>query len=306
MYVPPSHKPVQSYLEGLSGVIKFEEPMSQHTSWRVGGPAEVFYVPEDKVALVQMMCQVPGNIDVHWIGLGSNLLVRDKGVRGVVVCASRGLGLIEAVDEHTIYAQAGTPSAKVARMASRMNLTGAEFLAGIPGTFGGALAMNAGAFGGETWNIVSRVELISRDGDVRWIDADEVETGYRQVGLPERYWFLGGEIKLKPAPKKDGFTRIKELLSMRGNSQPIQTANAGSVFKNPEGEHAAKLLDAAGMKGERIGDAEVSTKHANFIINHGQAMSRDIEALIDLGQRRVWDQFGVRLEPEVRILGDSE
>lgn len=297
---------LQSHLEGIEGLLLRDEPMHKHTSWRVGGNAELFYVPTDKASLVQLMCQLPGNVPVFWFGLGSNLLVRDAGIPGVVVCTFKGMNEIERVDAESIYAQAGVTSSKLAKYCARHGLEGAEFLAGIPGSFGGAVAMNAGAYGGDTWSMIERIECLDRDGNISWFDKSEISYQYRHVDLPENNWIVGAQIKLKAIKGLDLVRRIRELLKTRGNAQPVQSANAGSVFKNPENDFAARLLEEAGMKGVAIGGAEYSQKHANFIINTGTATASDIESLIKLGQKAVKQRFGTSLEPEVRIVGRSE
>ncbi len=297
-------RPMDSHLEGLEGVLLHDEPMSKHTTWRVGGKAEMYFVPKDKAALVQLMCQLPSNIPVFWFGLGSNLLVRDGGIPGMVICTLKSLGLIERVSEDTVYAQAGVTSAKLAKYCARHGLEGAEFLAGIPGSFGGAVAMNAGAFGGDTWTMIKRIECLDRDGNIRWYNKDEIDHAYRHVALPNESWIVGAEIKLTPIKGLDLARRIRELLKTRGVSQPVQTANAGSVFKNPENDHAARLLEQAELKGTRIGGAHFSEKHANFIVNDGTASAIEIESLIEVGQKTVQARFGVLLSPEVRIVGE--
>ncbi|MEE9446870.1 MAG: UDP-N-acetylmuramate dehydrogenase [Arenicellales bacterium] len=300
------HRSLESHLDGIEGHILRDEPMDKHTSWRVGGAADLFFIPQDKVSLVQLMCQLPGNVPVYWIGLGSNLLVRDAGVEGMVICTLKGLGVLEQVKADTVYAQAGVTSAKVAKFCARHGLEGAEFLAGIPGSFGGAVAMNAGAYDGDTWSLITRIECLDRDGNLSWFNKSEIEYQYRHVNLPKQNWIVGAEIKLKPIKGLDLLRRIRELLKTRAASQPVQSANAGSVFKNPKNEYAAKLLDEAGMKGQSVGGAEFSEKHANFIINKGEASAADIEYLMQLGQAEVFKQSGIQLEPEVRIIGRSE
>ena len=294
----------EAFLDGLRGELRRQEPMGRHTSWRVGGPAEWFYTPADKDDLVRLLRQLPRSMPLYWVGLGSNLLVRDGGLRGMVVCSHKGLTRIERSGGCALYAEAGAPSARVARVAARAGLGGAEFLAGIPGTFGGALAMNAGAFGGETWQRVRWAECVNRAGELIRYRAGELETGYRSVGLPPEHWFTAAELELLPAEEGEGKARIRSLLERRGESQPVQSASAGSVFRNPPGDHAARLLEAAGLKGRVIGDAQISTRHANFIINRGAATAADIEALIEVAWEAVAARFGVTLEPEVRIVGE--
>lgn len=299
-------RPVTSHLEGLESHLRHDEPMSKHTSWRVGGNADMYFTPNGKSSLVQLMCQLPGNVPVFWFGLGSNLLVRDAGIRGMVVCTLKGLGGITRKTTNCVYVQAGVTSAKVARYCARHGLEGAEFLGGVPGSFGGAVAMNAGAYGNDTWSLVSKVECLDRDGNLKWFDKSEIEHGYRHVSLEKGHWIIGAEIILKPIKGIDLVRRIRELLKTRAASQPIQSANAGSVFTNPPNDFAARLLEEAGLKGYCIGGAQYSTKHANFIINQGQASAADIEDLIELGKTTVKAKFGVQLTPEVRVVGRQD
>lgn len=288
------------------GELRYREPMSRHTSWRVGGPADVYFVPADKDDLVAFTRSLAPSTPLTWIGLGSNLLVRDAGIRGVVVATHKCLKQIEMVGDNRIYIESGVPGAKIARYSTMRNLTGAEFFAGIPGTFGGALAMNAGAFGGETWDVVCRVETLDRKGVLRDRSPMEFQVGYRSVLLSPGEWFLSGEILLRTGDGAQGREKIRTLLARRASSQPIKIPNAGSVFRNPCGDHAARLIESAGLKGARWGAAEVSVRHANFIVNRGGATAMDIEALIDQVQQTVLQLHGVKLEREVRIIGEVQ
>jgi UDP-N-acetylmuramate dehydrogenase len=238
--------------------------------------------------------------------LGSNLLVRDGGVRGTVVMTSGALNQLTLIGPGRIRAEAGVASAKVARFSVEQGLTHAEFLAGIPGTVGGALAMNAGAFGGETWNIVEAVETIDHHGQRRTRTPADYRIGYREVAGPAGEWFVAGHFRLTAGNAANGKTLIKSLLARRGASQPTQLPNAGSVFKNPPNDHAAHLIEASGLKGTCQGRACVSDLHANFIVNQGGASAADIEQLIARIQAEVEKQQGVRLETEVRIVGEVE
>jgi len=291
------------FMHGLRGRLLVDEPMSRHTSWRVGGAADYFYTPADKADLLQLLARLPANLPLCWVGLGSNLLVRDGGVAGMVVRTSQGLRALRFSSAGRGYVEAGVSCAKVARAAAAAGLTGVEFLAGVPGSFGGALAMNAGAFGGQTWDWVETVECVDRTGQCRMMRAAEIPVGYRQVGLPEDGWLLSAQIVLQPGGPGGGRQRIRSLLEKRNATQPVQSANAGSVFRNPPGGHAAKLIEQCGLKGARIGDAVISETHANFIINRGSATAADIERLIHLAKRRVKARTGVQLIPEVRIIG---
>jgi UDP-N-acetylmuramate dehydrogenase len=291
---------------GLRGALLIDEPMSRHTSWRTGGIADFLYTPADKQDLVQFIHQLPSDLELHWVGLGSNLLVRDGGIRGVVLKTSKGLNEIKILSANMLYAESGVSCAKVARISAMNGLTGAEFLAGVPGSFGGALAMNAGAFGGETWDLVESIECINRMGSCRQLSYQEINFSYRSVDLPVNSWVVSGLLKLEASSEGyRGRDRIKSLLEKRSSSQPIQSANAGSVFRNPEGDFAARLIEDSGLKGFVCGGAEVSEKHANFIINNGQSTSADIEALIRHIILTVERSSTVKLETEVHIIGEE-
>lgn len=289
----------------LRGNLLENEPMSRHTTWRVGGPAERFYKPADLQDLQVFMQGLSGNEPIYWIGLGSNLLVRDGGIRGTVIYTTNLLAEIALQGEQRVRVEAGVPCAKVARFCARNGLVGAEFLAGIPGTMGGALAMNAGAFGGETWERVVAVETIDHQGQLHRRSPDEYEIGYRHVAGPKGEWFVAALLQLQAGETETGQQNIRQLLDKRGASQPTREANAGSVFRNPEGDYSARLIESCGLKGKRIGAACVSEKHANFIINTGGASAADIEALIEEVASIVKRECGVQLETEVRIIGEK-
>jgi len=294
---------IPEFLRGLRGQLRLDEPMSRHTSWRVGGAAEFFYAPADRADLAQLLRQLPPGIPLHWVGLGSNLLVRDGGVSGMVLKASKGLAEMRFPAAGKIHAEAGVTCAKVARASVERGLAGAEFLAGVPGTLGGALAMNAGAFGGETWDLVEQIECIGRDGECSVHRAAEIKSGYRHVELPARRWIIAALLALRRDGGRDGKRRIQRMLKKRNASQPLQSANAGSVFRNPRGGYAARLIEQAGLKGAQAGGAVISETHANFIINRGNAAAADIETLIDTARREVMRCSGVELAAEVRIIG---
>ncbi|MEJ2760276.1 MAG: UDP-N-acetylmuramate dehydrogenase [Gammaproteobacteria bacterium] len=287
----------------LRGELRRDEPLAGYTSWHAGGNADRFYIPADADDLAEFVAQLPEEEEVTWLGLGSNLLVRDGGVRGTVICVKNVLGDLEEEAGGVIRAGAGVPCAKVARFSVRAGLTGAEFLAGIPGTLGGALAMNAGAFGGETWDIVTEAETMNRRGEHRLHTRADLEVGYRTVNLPSGEWFISARLQLARASDDQGRERIRELLARRSATQPMGEYSCGSVFRNPAGDHAARLIEACGLKGRRLGGARVSEKHANFIINDGTASAADIEALIDLIAATVEREHGIRLQREVRIIG---
>ena len=283
--------------------VTFDAPMSKYTSWHAGGPADLFFTPRDVTDLSAFLRQLPPTMPLLWIGLGSNLLVRDGGVRGAVVSMNGTLGSLERSSATRIHAQAGVPCARLARQCVKWGLGPAEFFAGIPGTLGGALAMNAGAWDGETWRHVIDVDVIDRRGTRKTRARADYEIGYRQVHGPADEWFIAARMEFERRPGVNG-TAIRELLEKRKQTQPIGEWSCGSVFINPPGEHAGRLIEKSGLKGFRIGDASVSEKHANFIINHGAARAADIEALIVHVQRTVADLHHIELKTEVRIVGD--
>ncbi len=285
------------------GELRTSEPMSRHTSWRVGGEAKHFFKPESIEELAIFLAQTDADEEIIWVGLGSNLLVRDGGINGAVICTSGVLGKLALLESDLIRAEVGVPCAKLARFSVRFGLAGAEFLIGIPGTVGGALAMNAGAFGGETWPVVEAVETMDRYGQRYLRTPEEYKIAYRSVEGPMNEWFVAGHFRLKIA-REDGLTRTRALLEKRNETQPVGQASCGSVFRNPEGDYAGRLIEACGLKGYGIGGAVVSEKHANFIINSGDASAADIESLIQYVMVRVEAEHGVRLVPEVHIVGD--
>jgi UDP-N-acetylmuramate dehydrogenase len=283
--------------------VRRAEPMSRHTSWHVGGPAEVFFTPADRADLAAFLRTAPANLAITFIGLGSNLLVRDGGLPGIVISTQGSLDALERIGETRVRAEAGVTCARIARQCVKWGLGPAEFFAGIPGTLGGALAMNAGAFGGETWRHVGAVMTIDRHGTMRRRMPSDYLIGYRSVTPPVAdEWFIEAELNFeqRAATQVD---EVKKLLERRRASQPIGEWSCGSVFTNPPHDHAARLIEASGLKGHRIGDASVSQKHANFIINHGNASARDLERLITHVRERVRAAHGIELHPEVRIVG---
>lgn len=283
--------------------VRIAEPLSRHTSWHVGGPADIFFAPRDRADLLAFLKILPPEVPLLWLGLGSNLLVRDGGVRGVVISTRDALIALERRGERGVYAEAGVPCAKLARQCARWDLGPAEFFTGIPGTVGGALAMNAGAFGGETWPQVASVETVDRHGVVRERSREQFRISYRHVDPPANdEWFLAANFHFE-AGSSEADTR--DLLARRKQTQPIGEWSCGSVFTNPPGDHAARLIETAGLKGLRIGGAVVSTKHANFILNEGAATARDIETLIYQVQQEVARKHGRELTPECRIVGEA-
>lgn len=307
---------------GLRGELRSDEPMARHVSWRAGGRVRRTYAPADLDDMALFLRGMPDSEVVYVVGLGSNLLVRDGGLDGTVIFthwALRGLNVLRS-DENggEIRVQAGVACPKVARTAAINNLAGAEFLAGIPGTVGGALAMNAGCYGGETWNLVAQVETIDRAGALHVRTPQHYTIGYRSVEPRSHQmssttgasayesgqeWFVAATFRLPHGDGEQSRATIKKLLAQRIAAQPLGMPNAGSVFRNPPGDHAARLIEACGLKGSRIGGASISSKHSNFIVNDGGASAADIEALIELAQNTVQQRFGVHLEREVRVVG---
>jgi len=295
----------------LRGKLLENEPMARHVTWRAGGCADRAYVPADVEDLAVFLRGLPAGERICFVGLGSNLLVRDGGFRGTVVLMhSPHAGM--RLEGETVVAAAGAASPKVARFAGTHGFEGAEFLAGIPGSIGGALAMNAGCYGSQTWEFVRGVRTIDRQGLVRERACEQFEIGYRHVALPgarlgEDEWFIEGLFRFRLGDGAKARARMRELLARRAASQPIGLPNAGSVFRNPSGDHAARLIEASGLKGYCIGGARISEQHANFIVNPGaRGCAADIEALILHARQTVHRKFGIDLVPEVRIVGEPQ
>jgi UDP-N-acetylmuramate dehydrogenase len=282
------------------------EPLARYTSWRVGGKADRLFMAENLADLQVFMRTLDKAEPVFFIGLGSNLLIRDGGVRGTVIVMHQALNEIRA-DGQFIYAEAGVTCGKLARFSANEYKQGAEFMAGIPGTVGGALAMNAGCYGSETWNIVHQVLTIDRQGETHVRNESEFIPSYRHVEMltPDE-WFLGAWFKLELGEATESLKKIKNLLATRLASQPLNLPSAGSTFRNPHGDFAARLIEASGLKGYQIGGAQVSPKHANFIVNVGDCSALDIELLIRHMKDVVLEKQGVVLQQEVRVIGEYE
>jgi UDP-N-acetylmuramate dehydrogenase len=288
----------------LNGKLLQDVSLADYNAWRVGGSADLLYIPSNISDLAQFIKTLPSDLPLCWLGLGSNVLIRDGGIEGAVIVTQGGLTQLTQTDSYHIRAEAGVSCAQLARFSARLGLEGLEFMAGIPGTVGGALAMNAGCYGGETWRQVVRVETINRQGHIYLHDASDYEVGYRHVKKPEDEWFLAGHFLLKSGEKTRSLSEIRVLLEKRNASQPTGLPNCGSVFRNPSGDYAARLIETCHLKGYKIGNAIISEKHANFIINEGTASASDIEALIEHIGNTVYKQHGVRLVPEVCIIGN--
>jgi UDP-N-acetylmuramate dehydrogenase len=292
---------------GFRGQLKEYEPLARYTSWRVGGASRHFYKPADIEDLAFFLQSLPKNEELTWLGLGSNVLIRDGGLQGTVIFTLGCLNHIELIQNNlTIRAEAGITCAKLAKFAAKHGYSNSTFFAGIPGTVGGALRMNAGAFGGQTWERVAAVETMDRCGTVRVRSPEDYRIDYRSVIGPQEEWFVAGHFLFPPcfsvARLQD---EIRNLLHQRSTLQPIGIPSCGSVFKNPSGDHAGRLIESAGLKNMRIGGALVSDKHANFILNRGSATAADIEALISLIADRVERLHHIRLIPEVHIIGEK-
>ena len=298
---------------GLRGSLRRAVPMREHLSWRAGGVARQAYAPADIDDLANFLRTLPPQEEIHFIGLGSNTLVRDGGLDGTVILMQGALDAMRVQADGTLYAEAGAASPKLARFATAQGFAGAEWLAGIPGTIGGALAMNAGCYGAETWSPVVRAHTIARDGARRVRAQAEFDVGYRHCMLRDEVrllghdeWFVAAEFAFARGDMADARANMKAWLERRAATQPLNLPNAGSVFRNPPGDYAARLIESCGLKGKRVGGAEVSTKHANFIVNPQQtASAADIEQLIGEVAAIVERECQVRLEREVRIIGNA-
>ena len=293
----------------IRGELSKDEPMSRHVSWRAGGCARQFFKPADLADLQAFLPTLPKLEPILFVGLGSNLLVRDGGFDGTVVLTTPMLHgqTLDAADATVVCAGAGVASPHVAKFAARHALAAAEWLAGVPGTVGGALAMNAGCYGTETWEQVVDCTTIDRVGVLHTRTAADYDIGYRHVAAKTAIeeWFVAARFRFQTGDAAVAKARIKELLAKRMASQPLDKPNAGSTFRNPPGDHAARLIEACGLKGFTIGGAQVSNKHANFIINIGTACATDIENMIGHMQATVKEKTGVDLVREVKIVGSA-
>lgn len=280
--------------------------LAEYNSWRVGGPAKCLFQPEiieDLKIFLSKLYQSSPDEKLFWIGLGSNLLIRDSGFDGTIILTQGTLNKMSVLEDNIVRLEAGSACGTAARFCARLGLTGLEFLAGVPGTIGGALAMNAGAHGGETWQFVIQCETIDRQGNTHLRPLSDYQPHYRHVIRPPEEWFTAAYFKLISGDKSESLEKIKTLLAHRAATQPINFPNCGSVFRNPPDDYAARLIEACHLKGFRIGGASVSTKHANFIINDQNATALDIEKLIEYIQQEVKNKFNIELIREVQILG---
>lgn len=300
-------------LTNFKGDILRNEPLSRHTSYAIGGPEDIFVYPnnlEDLRVLLQALAN--RKLNTWFLGGGTNLLVRDRGFRGMVITLQR-MQTIKIEREYrsiggsfaVVYAEAGAPLSKLLSFAVEQGLTNLEFAAGIPGTVGGAVCMNAGVALGELGDVIDSVTLIAPDGNLFTRSREEMGFGYRTSSIPDGHLVLEARIILRRDDKEKIKSQVKELLDKRKRNQPWGVPSAGSVFKNPQEESAGKLIELAGLKGMTVGGAQVSEKHANFIVNTGNAKAADVLALMELVREKVLEVHGVRLEPEIKIIGED-
>lgn len=286
----------------LKGQLLENEPLAPYTTWKVGGSAKHLYKPASIDDLSFFLSVIPADEKVIFLGSGSNMLVQDEGFSGTVIVTHHLLKQVLHHDENKLYVEAGLTLLELAYFGAELNLCGLDHIAGIPGTIGGALAMNAGAYGSETWNFVDEVTVINRVGEIILRKPSEYQIGYRSVSVPDNEWFVAGVFNLVSGDKETYLESIKQMLAKRRERQPLEFPNAGSVFRNPPGDYSARLIEASGLKGYRIGGASISTKHVNFIINDKKATAKDIETLIQHIATVIQKDHGIKLLREVRIL----
>mgnify|MGYP002001032210 FL=1 len=280
------------------------ESMAKHTSWGIGGCADLFYSPKSREDLVSFLSSVDPNLPITWIGKGTNILVRDAGIRGVVISTKSFLKEIEKTSKYLYKVEAGVACVELALFCQKNGIGPAAFFSGIPGSIGGALTMNAGSFGMETWDLVIEVEVINEKGDISFLEKESFDIAYRTVTFPFRLWFLSCSMSLS-SDEQTTKDNLIELRNQRIKTQPLSEDTCGSVFKNPPGNFAGALIEGSGLKGFKIGSASISEKHANFIVNEGGATARDIENLIKHTRQAVREKFDIDLQPEVRIIGEA-
>ena len=286
------------------GELILDEPMSKHTSWGIGGPADLFYSPKNRKDLIGFLSGLDSTIPITWIGRGTNVLVRDSGIRGVVINTRSFLKEIVKTSEHLYKVEAGVTCVELALFCQKNGIGPAAFFSGIPGSIGGALTMNAGSFGMETWDLVKEVEVINEKGDISFLEKESFDIAYRTVTFPFRLWFLSCSMFLS-SDEQTTKDNLIELRNQRIRTQPLSEDTCGSVFKNPPGNFAGALIEGSGLKGFKIGSASISEQHANFIVNEGGATARDIENLIKHTRQVVKKNYDIDLQPEVRIIGEA-
>ena len=297
-------KLLKDIAQKFEGDCSYDESMAKHTSWRVGGRADLFYSPKSRKDLVYFLSSIDPNLPITWIGRGTNILVRDAGIRGVVISTKSFLKEIEKTSEYLYKVEAGVACVELALFCQKNGIGPAAFFSGIPGSIGGALTMNAGSFGMETWDLVKEVEVINEKGDISFLEKESFDIAYRTVTFPFRLWFLSCSMSLS-SDEQTTKDNLIELRNQRIRTQPLSEDTCGSVFKNPPGNFAGALIEGSGLKGFKIGSASISEQHANFIVNEGGATARDIENLIKHTRQAVREKFDIDLQPEVRIIGEA-
>ena len=297
-------KLLKDIAQKFEGDCSYDESMAKHTSWRVGGRADLFYSPKSRKDLVYFLSSIDPNLPITWIGRGTNILVRDAGIRGVVISTKSFLKEIEKTSEYLYKVEAGVACVELALFCQKNGIGPAAFFSGIPGSIGGALTMNAGSFGMETWDLVKEVEVINEKGDISFLEKESFDIAYRTVTFPFRLWFLSCSMFLS-SDEQTTKDNLIELRNQRIRTQPLSEDTCGSVFKNPPGNFAGALIEGSGLKGFKIGSASISEQHANFIVNEGGATARDIENLIKHTRQAVREKFDIDLQPEVRIIGEA-
>lgn len=302
MPASPDHKIPDDFIPDVRGKIEIDAPLSKLTWFRTGGNADMLFTPEDEQDLCDFLAQLPENIPLMALGVGSNMLIRDGGIEGVVIRFGKKFSKVSA-SENIIRAGSGSPDISVARAALDAKLSGFEFLRGVPGTIGGALKMNAGAYGAEIKDIFLEARVVDRAGHIHMLSHDDMGFSYRHTAVPDDYIFLGATFTGTFDDRQEIQKRMNEIAETREESQPLRTRTGGSTFKNPDGGSAWKLIEGAGCRGLKIGGARVSEKHCNFLINEGDATATDIESLGEEVRRRVMENSGVKLEWEIKRIG---
>ena len=282
----------------------YNELLSKHTAWKVGGPADIFFTPQNRDDLSNFLKSNHGK-QITWLGNGTNVLVRDGGIRGAVISTKKSIDKINMETKNSCRVEAGASCMDLALFAEKNQLGPAAFFSGIPGSIGGALTMNAGSFGMETWDLVKEVEVINEKGDISFIEKEKFDIAYRTVTFPFRLWFLSCSMFLS-SDEETTKDNLIELRNQRIKTQPLSEDTCGSVFKNPPGNYAGALIEGSGLKGFKIGSASISEKHANFIVNQGGATAGDIENLINHTRQVVKKNYDIDLQLEVRIMGEKQ
>lgn len=288
----------------IEGNIEENKSLKEYNTWKVGGDAEYFYEPKN-IKELRKFLKLVKDTKITFLGNGSNVLIRDNGIKGCVICLKNTMNNYKVTKNNEFFIEAGLSCMKIAQITANKNYTGLEFLCGIPGSLGGALAMNAGCYGGNIWEKVTKVNIINKYGEIIEKDKKEFSISYRNVDLKENNFFISANFLLQENPLNNSLDIIKDYLKDRRSKQPTGLPSCGSVFKNPDNAHAANLIDSLGLKGYKIGGAYISEKHANFIISDRGAKSSDIESLITFVQKRVYEKMKIFLETEVKFIGSK-